>query len=187
MDRSGNGRNDAWPERKCHDVLLYSRDSMNKSVELVVFTLDEQHYALNLQIVRRVVRAVEITPLPKAPEIVLGVVNVQGDIIPIMNIRNRFNLPEREMDLSDQLIVCDTSTRVVALLVDAVGDVIEQPYQGIITSEKILPEMEYVEGVLKLENSLIFIHDLDTFLSLGESEALDQAIKERGEIKSSGS
>jgi len=91
------------------------------------------------------------------------------------------------MELSDQLIISDTSRRSVALLVDAVGDVIEQPYQGIIASEKILPEMEYVKGVLKLENSLIFIHDLDTFLSLGESEALDQAIKERGEIKSSGS
>jgi len=162
-------------------------DTKNESIQLVVFTLDEQRYALHLHALKRVVRTVEITPLPKAPEIVLGVVNVQGDIIPVMDIRSRFNLREREMELSDQLIISDTSRRSVALLVDAVGDVIEQPYQGIIASEKILPEMEYVKGVLKLENSLIFIHDLDTFLSLGESEALDQAIKERGEIKSSGS
>jgi chemotaxis signal transduction protein len=66
---------------------------MNKSIPLVVFTLDEQRYALHLDAVKRIVRAVEVTPLPKAPQIVLGVVNVQGKVIPVMNLRSRFSLP----------------------------------------------------------------------------------------------
>ncbi len=64
---------------------------MDKLNQLVVFAFDEQRYALHLSAVERIVRMVEITPLPKAPEIVLGVVNVQGRIVPIVNIRKRFS------------------------------------------------------------------------------------------------
>jgi len=78
------------------------------SNQLVVFTLDAQHYALPLTRVQRVVRMVELTPLPKAPEIVLGVIDLQGNIIPVMSMRRRFGLAEPETSLSDQLIVADT-------------------------------------------------------------------------------
>jgi purine-binding chemotaxis protein CheW len=64
---------------------------VDKLNQLVVLTLDEQRYALHLSAVERIVRMVEITPLPKAPQIVLGVVNVQGRIVPIVNIRKRFS------------------------------------------------------------------------------------------------
>ena len=73
--------------------------------QCVVFTLDERFYAIRLSAVSRVVRAVEITPLPKAPPIVIGVINLGGRIIPVVNIRRRFRLPERELELTDQLIV----------------------------------------------------------------------------------
>jgi purine-binding chemotaxis protein CheW len=150
---------------------------MNKSNQLVVFTLDDQHYALHLSAIMRIVRVVEITPLPKAPEIVTGVVNVQGRIIPVFNIRKRFRLPEREINLSDQLIIANTSKQPVALIVDGVTGVIEFSENKVITSEKILPDMEYVEGVVKLEDGIILIHDLDRFLSLEEEKALDMALK----------
>ena len=151
---------------------------MNKAIQLVVFTLDEQRYALHLHAVKRIVRAVEITPLPKAPEIVLGVVNVEGQVIPVMNLRNRFNLPGRELDVADQLIISQTSRRIVTLVVDTVSDVIECPSQAVTDSEKILPDTEYVEGVLKLSDGLILIHDLDTFLSLEEEESLNKTMKQ---------
>ena len=75
----------------------------------VVFTLDGLFYAVSLSAVSRVIRAVEITPLPKAPPIVLGVINLGGRIIPVVNIRKRFLLPERELELTDQLIVACAS------------------------------------------------------------------------------
>ena len=67
----------------------------NPANHIVVFALDEQRYALHLLAVERVVRAVEVTALPEAPEIVLGVVNVKGRIVPVINVRRRFRLPER--------------------------------------------------------------------------------------------
>lgn len=149
---------------------------MGKSLQLVIFSLDEQSYALHLAAVKRVVRLVEITPLPKAPEIVLGVVNVQGEIIPVVNIRKRFGLSERDMSLADQLIIAGTSKRTVALVVNSVISIIEYPEQDLISAEKILSGIEYVEGVVKFEDGIILIHNLDKFLSLNEERALDEAI-----------
>jgi len=149
---------------------------VNNSSQLVVFTLDEQRYALYLSAVEKIARIVEISPLPKAPEIVLGVVNVQGRIIPVVNVRKRFHLPERESNLSDQLIIAQTSGRAVALVVDSVSGVIEGSEQDVIEATKFLPHLEYVEGVVKLEDGIILIHDLEKFLSLEEEKALNDAM-----------
>jgi purine-binding chemotaxis protein CheW len=145
---------------------------MNKDNLLAVFILDEQRYALYLSVVERVVGVVEITPLPKAPDIVLGVVNVQGKIILVVDIRKRFHLPEREMNLSDHLIIAHTSRRTIALVADTVTGVLELSDDEIIGKEEILSDLEYVDGVVKLEDGMILIHDLEKFLSLEEEKAI---------------
>ena len=152
---------------------------MKVSSQLLVFILDGYRYALYLPVVERVVRAVEITPLPKAPEIVLGVINIQGRIVPVVNVRKRFRLPEREIDLGDQLILANTSKRPVALLVDSVSGVVECSDQDVVAAQNILPGVEYVEDFVKLEDGMVLIHNLDTFLSLDEGRALDIAIEGR--------
>ena len=73
---------------------------MGKPDQLLVFALGDQRCALYLPVVDRVVRMVEITPLPKAPDIVLGVVNVHGEVIPVINVRKRFGLPQRDIALT---------------------------------------------------------------------------------------
>lgn len=149
---------------------------MNNIIQIVVFNLDEQLFALKLSSVERTIRIAEITPLPEGPEIVLGVVNIQGKVIPVFNIRRRFRLPEREISLSDHFIIAHTSKRTVFLLVDSVSGIIEIPEQEIVLTEKVIPGMEYIEGVVKLENGMVLIHDLDRFLSFDEQEALDRAM-----------
>jgi purine-binding chemotaxis protein CheW len=149
----------------------------NKGSELVVFSLGEQRYALHLSAVDRVVRVVEITPLPNAPEIVLGVVNVQGRVIPVVDIRKRFRLPQREVDLSDRFIIAQTSRRMVAIVADSVRGLAQRAEQEVIAAERILPGMDYVEGVAKFEDGMVLIHDLGKFLSLDEEQALDESLK----------
>jgi purine-binding chemotaxis protein CheW len=73
----------------------HSMKAMETPHQLVVFTLGQQRYGLPLSSVERAARIVEITPLPNAPEIVLGVINVQGRLMPVVNLRHRFRLPER--------------------------------------------------------------------------------------------
>lgn len=149
---------------------------MEKPNQLVVFSLDDQRYALRLSAVDRVVYMVRVTPLPKAPDIVIGVVNVQGRVIPVINMRRRFHLQEREIALTDRLVIAHTARRPVALAADAVAGIIEYPGQDIVAAEDILPGAEHVEGIAKLEDGLILIHDLDRFLSLEEEQSLDRAL-----------
>jgi purine-binding chemotaxis protein CheW len=147
-----------------------------RSHQLLVFVLDGQRFAVRVASVERIERAVEITPLPGVPENVLGVVNLKGQIVPVFNVRKRLHLPERDVDPRDQLIFAHTSHRQVALVVDAVAEVVERRDLDVIASGEILPGLEYMEGVTKLEDGLVMIHDLDRFLSLQEETALEEAI-----------
>lgn len=150
---------------------------MTESVQVVVFALEEQRYALYLSAVERVLPAVELTPLPKAPEIVLGVLNLEGQVIPVVNVRRRFRLPDRDIDLRDRLIVAKTRKRPVALVVDSVPGLAALAEEQVTAANTILPGLEYVEGVARLEDGLILIHDLDKFLSLGEEKELTAALR----------
>lgn len=150
---------------------------MNRLRQLVTFSLDDQKFALYVSVVQRIIRVIEVTPLPEAPEIVIGIINVHGQIIPVCNVRMRFHLAGRDVQLSDQMIIADTATRTVALLVDSVDDVIEIPEEKIVAGDKILPGLKYVDGVLKTEDGMILIHDLDRFLSLQEAAALNDALE----------
>ncbi len=144
--------------------------------QLVAFILGERQYALPLTTVQRVVRMVEVTPLPKAPAVVLGVIDFQGNIIPVMSMRKRFGLPEPETSLSDQLIVAETATRSVALVVNSVTGVVERTVEEVTEAEKIAPGLQYVEGITRLEDGILFIHNLEHFLSKREGEQLDDLL-----------
>lgn len=152
---------------------------MNSPTQLVVFILDDRKFALPLSQVERVISAIEITPLPRAPEIVMGIVNIQGRVIPVVNMRRRFHLPEREINLNDKLMLSQTSRMAVGIMADSVGGVIECDGQEVIVPEKIVPGMEYVEGVVKLAGGLTLIHNIDKFLSLGEEKTLYDAMDNR--------
>ena len=147
------------------------------SSRVVVFTLDDRRYGIALSAVERVVRMVDVTPLPQAPAIVLGVVNLRGRVIPVLDLRRRFRLPERSIALADQLVIARTARRAVALAVDAATGVIEYAERQAVAARDIVPGVDYTEGVVKLADGLLLIHDLDKFLSLEEETALDRAIE----------
>jgi purine-binding chemotaxis protein CheW len=145
--------------------------------EFVIFSLGGQRYGVPLSQVDRIVRIVEITPLPKAPEIVRGIINVQGQLIPVINVRRRFRLAERKDSLTDQLIIMRTVRRTVAMAVDAVTGILDFAENETVSVGEILPNLEYIDGVAKHDNGLVLIHDVNKFLSLEEDNELEQAMK----------
>jgi purine-binding chemotaxis protein CheW len=153
---------------------------MTPSLQLVVFTLDAQFYALELATVHRVVRAMELTPLPNAPAVILGIINVQGELMPVISLRHRFRLPERTVSLSDQLIIANMTTqartRKIALVVDAVIDVRLVAEASVLDGKQIASDLEYVQGIVKVADGLILIHNLARCLSLPEEKMLDDAL-----------
>ena len=136
---------------------------MSDSRHFVVFRLDDQRYALPLTAVERIVRMVEVTPVPEADESLLGVINVQGRIIPVVNTRKRFRLSAKEPSISDQLIIARVGSRSLALVADAVTGVLESSPDEFIPADDILPGMDHVHGVLKQGDGMVLLHDLDTF------------------------
>lgn len=153
---------------------------MSPDMQLVVFELDERHYGLRLDAVERVLHAVDVTPLPQTPDVVWGVIDIEGQIVPVLSLRKRFGLPERPIDVSNQFALARTRGRTVALVVDAVRGVVERPIAEFIESDKILPDLEHVEGVIQLDDGMVLIYDLDRFLSLDEERALTQALSSQG-------
>lgn len=149
---------------------------MSEDSRLVVFRLDQRRYALPLTAVERVVRAVDVTPLPRAPAIVLGAINVQGRVLPVLNVRRRFLMPDREVSPADWFLLAHTARHTVALVVDESEGVIERPSAEIVTSTQIVPGVEDFPGVVRLDDGLVLIHDLERFLSLDEARALDKAM-----------
>jgi len=149
-----------------------------KQDNVVVFSLDEPRYALYLSTVVRVVRSVEVTPLPKAPEIVTGVINFHGEVIPVIDMRRRFNLSSREIELEDQLIIAQTSKRLVALMVDSITTIRECNQILVVSAEQAFPFADYLSGAAIMDDNLILITDLDKFLSLDEEKMLETAMLE---------
>lgn len=142
------------------------------SNQLLLFTLGEPRYALNLSVVERVVQAVEIMPLPKAPPLVLGLINVQGQVITVVDIRQCFGMPAREITVNDQFILARTSHRRVAVVADAVSGVIEPSERQWVAAGDVLPGVEFIRGVAKLDDTLVLVCDLDQILSLETERAL---------------
>ena len=145
--------------------------------QIVEFTLDELSFALSLPAVVKVIHAVEIRPLPKAPEIITGIINVRGQIIPVADIRKRFELAAREIDPDDRLIIADTGIRQVAILVDTVTGIRDLAPGQLSDAKETLPFTEHIRGIAKVDDGLILIYDLDRFLSLDEEKELEQALK----------
>ena len=142
----------------------------------VVFALDDGRYALPLATALRVVRAAEITPLPAAPPIVLGALNVAGQVLPVFDIRQRLGLPQRPIGPADHFLIARTEERTVVLTIDAALGVLDHSGIAVVDADRITPDLAHIRGVLVLEDGLVLIHDLERFLSLAESLELDAAM-----------
>lgn len=150
---------------------------MVKNSHFLVFSLDDKHFALPLDTVQWVVQAVEITILRGVPAIVRGIINYKGTILPVFDIRPRFHLPQREIQPDDQFIIVDTAGRTIALLVDTVVDNIEISSREMIPPAGILDETLFLDGILKMEDGIMLIPDLNNILTQPEDQALEKAIE----------
>jgi purine-binding chemotaxis protein CheW len=146
-------------------------------ITLIVFDIEGQRYALPLHDVERVLPMVAVSPLPKAPAVALGVINLHGKIIPVLDVRRRFGLPSRDYGLTAHLLVARTVRRSLALPVDAVLGVRHVATETVTPPDGVLPGIGHVAGIAALADGLLFIHDLETFLSLDDEQRLTDALE----------
>ena len=146
------------------------------SPELLLFELGGQRYGLPAADVRELLRAVAVTPLPHAPVLVEGVINVRGTLVPVLDIRARFHLPARPLEHTDHLIVAQAADRLVALRVDRALELTRLDPTAFERAEAVVPGVVYFAHLAKLPDGLVLVHDLNTFLSQTEADELTAAL-----------
>ncbi|MBX9688759.1 MAG: chemotaxis protein CheW [Candidatus Obscuribacterales bacterium] len=129
---------------------------------VVVFKIDEQPLALPVSQVQRVIWAVEITAMPGQSDAMLGMINVEGAIIPVVNIRHLLALPNRELDLDDHIVMIKAGDRSISFIVDKVEGVLHYDESEISTMEA--KHGAFASGVLKLDGELIVVLNAEQLL-----------------------
>jgi purine-binding chemotaxis protein CheW len=158
---------------------------MNEKAHFVIFTLEDRKFAVPMDRVEKIARAAEVMPLPNAPDPILGVVNVQGAILPVVSLRRRFRLTDRPIGVEDHFLIGKTATRTIALAVDSVTDIVESSPGQITGHRAILDGLQHVEGVMKLEDGMVLIHDLEHVLSTDEDMRLETAMQKTSKPRKS--
>lgn len=145
---------------------------------LIEFECRGHRFALPLSSVRRVVSSAEPTPLPGAPEIVLGVLNLEGEVAVVINFYQRIGLSFSTIDISQQLLVVDMAGFCIGLVVDRVFGIATRDLEIKPAIPGKLAAAGFVHTVLKLDDGLCVICDLEKFLFDDERLAIDHALKE---------
>jgi len=151
--------------------------NVDAPIRWVLMTVDGQTYALPLAVVERVLRMVEVTPLPGAPNVVEGVINIQGEVVPVVSIRRRLGLTHRPREISDSLVLAHARNRRLAVIAESVLGVVERSSDDVVSTGDIARGTQYIEGLLKTGDGLVLIQDMDKFFSFEEESSLEQAME----------
>ena len=143
--------------------------------ELVTFKVAAEEFGVDILSVQEIIRIMEITKVPKAPEFIEGVINLRGKVIPVIDFRKRFNMDSREEGKDTRIIVTNISGKILGFIVDSVSEVLRIPTSSIEPPPPIVAgiESEYINGVGKLDDRLLILINLDRLLSDSEAAAAD--------------
>ncbi|MBI4804131.1 MAG: chemotaxis protein CheW [Desulfovibrio sp.] len=143
-------------------------------MQLVTFSIGEEEFGVDILKVQEIIRMMEITKVPRAPEFVEGVINLRGKVIPIIDLRRRFGLSARGHDKHTRIIVIEINNMIVGFVVDSVSEVLRIPSSTVEPPPPVVSgmESEYISGVGKLEDRLLILLDLDRLLSREETVSL---------------
>ena len=143
-------------------------------MQLVTFSIGEEEFGVDILKVQEIIRMMEITKVPRAPEFVEGVINLRGKVIPIIDLRRRFGMAARDHDKHTRIIVIEINSMIVGFVVDSVSEVLRIPSSTVEPPPPVVSglESEYISGVGKLADRLLILLDLDRLLSSEERQSL---------------
>lgn len=151
---------------------------MKESISLLVFTVDSLRLGLHLEAVDRVVSACEPTPLPGAPEPIVGAINLAGDVVPVLDLRQRLQLPRRPIGVDDQLLLVRADERRYALTVDDTDGVHEFQADDVVPPAEVAEGRASIQGVVRLADGLLLIEDPRRFLDIEGMRMLAHALRQ---------
>lgn len=132
-------------------------------VDILIFSTNENFYALRVEKVVRVLWALEVTPVPKSPKILYGVFNLHGKTLPVISLRELLSLPQKELELEDSFIILTVHSHQIALLVDHTVGVFELNEEDSSEAEELFKELSTTH-IVKYEERLTPVLDIDSLL-----------------------
>ncbi len=139
----------------------------NPVTQWVTFRLADETYGVNVMQVQEVLRMTEIAPVPGAPDYVLGIINLRGNVVTVMDTRRRFRLCEKEADDATRIVIIEAGEQVVGILVDSVAEVVYLKQSEIDQAPNVGNEesSRYIQGVANRDEGLLILVDLDKLLT----------------------
>ncbi len=142
--------------------------------QYVSFNLDAEKYAVDIMYIEEIIRMVEITQVPRAPEFVEGIINIRGKVIPVVDLKKKLNLGSISQDQNTRIIITNVKNRKIGFIVDSVNEVIRIDDSLIDDAPAVTMTMDssYIKGVAKTNHGLIIILDIAKVFSSGEESYL---------------
>ena len=149
---------------------------MEKELQVVGFRIGSETYGVRIGAVREIVRVPEITTVPSAPDLIEGVINLRGKIIPVMDLRKRFGQTEIQQDKRNRILVVELDNKLLGLIVNSASEVLKIPPSDIEAPGSVFADGEsgYVVGVGKLTGRLIILLDITKLLHRPEFKQLEE-------------
>lgn len=151
-----------------------------ESRQLVVFSIADEIYGVDIHQVKEIIRVPDITRVPRTPEFVEGVVNLRGSVIPVLDLRKRFGFDSGEANSDQRIVVMEMGNQIVGMIVDSVSEVLQVDVEDVEAPSPyvVSVDSQYIAGIVKLEERLIILLDADRVLSSEEREAVAQLAAE---------
>ena len=158
------------------NVAAVSAGKDDAVLQWVTFRLDNETYGINVMQVQEVLRYTEIAPVPGAPHYVLGIINLRGNVVTVIDTRSRFGLPSAEVDDSTRIVIIEAEKQVIGILVDSVAEVVYLRRSEIDNAPNVGTEesAKFIQGVSNRGDELLILVDLDKLLSDDEWAELAQ-------------
>ncbi|UJF21281.1 chemotaxis protein CheW [Shewanella sp. OMA3-2] len=155
-------------------VAAVAAGSNDAVLQWVTFKLDNETYGINVMQVQEVLRYTEIAPVPGAPHYVLGIINLRGNVVTVIDTRSRFGLQPADVDDSTRIVIIEAEKQVIGILVDSVAEVVYLRRSEIDNAPNVGTEesAKFIQGVSNRDNELLILVDLDKLLSDEEWEEL---------------
>jgi len=144
-------------------------------IQLVSFKVGKEEFGVDILKVQEIIRMLKITTVPNAPDFVEGVINLRGRIIPVLDLRKRLSIKEKNHDSKTRIIVVDISGNIVGFIVDEVNEVLRIPKDVIENPPDLVSKVnsDFITSVAKLEDRIIILLDLVNLLADKEKKELE--------------
>ena len=141
---------------------------LDSEIQLVVFKLGGEEYGVSILQVQEIKRITEITRVPHTPEYIKGVINLRGNVLPVIDLKKRLNLPQQEITEEARIIIVKVNEISVGMMVDAVSEVMTINQQNIDSPDVVAGSVSsnYLSGVGKLDNRLLILLNLETIIGI---------------------